>query len=87
MKAWVTKHALSRRIMVYDTDDGCARILGDQNTLEVGSYGARFYKSCGQWHDNEADAVKKAEEMRLEKIAFYERRLTAMKKKKFEVTG
>ena len=77
---YITKYALTQGIIKVDdvttnTPDGSVRIPDWGCTT-------RFHKE--QWHLTKADAIKKAESMRDNKITSFEKQLVKLKAMKFE---
>lgn len=81
MKVFITKHALTLGVVEIE-----AEIIHLQNyTLCKGNYNG--FKNCflkGDFHFTKEAAIKKAEEMRLKKIASLEKQLVKYKNKRFK---
>lgn len=72
--AWVTRYALTTGIeMVDGKTDGDGYL----------SYGEYSYASGNDWHHTREAAVKRAEEMRLKKIASVKKQLEKLEKMRF----
>lgn len=83
MKVWITKYALTQGI-----DEVEAEIC-DSNMIKVKARGTgcidEYYHGKGkEWHLDRESAVKKAEEMKLKKIASLEKQIKKLKELKFE---
>lgn len=79
MKVWITKYALTKGIEQIDveiSDDGYAYSIGRWRTQYP----------PGDWHRTEAAAIKRADEMRLVRIASLEKQITKLKALCFDKT-
>lgn len=72
--AWVTKYALTTGIEKVEGE-------ADDNHLRYDKYGSAF---GNDWHRTRDAAVKRAEEMRLKKIASVKKQLEKLEKMRFE---
>ena len=72
--AWVTKFALITGIEKVEGE-------ADENYLRYDKHGSAF---GNDWHRTREAAIKRAEEMRLKKIASVEKQLGKLKKMRFE---
>ena len=73
--AWITKYALS---------SGIQKVVGRTDGDGYLSYGEYGHASGNDWHGTEEAAVKRAEEMRLKKIASVKKQLGKLEKMRFE---
>ena len=81
MKVWITKYALTRGIIeTYGelTSSNSVSILNWDLSLPTNW----FYK--GDWHSDKESAVKKAEEMRQEKIESLKKQIEKLERMRFE---
>lgn len=76
MKVWITKYALSSGILERD-----ATPCGNGNMIQVGSH--YFHGEGRDWHLTLLSAQKKAEVMRVKKIASYRKIIEKMEKLQF----
>ena len=77
-KAWITKYALTKGIFEEEGE------ICHDTSSDMFSYGKwDTYVHKGEWFRNKEDALKKAEEMRLKKIASLEKQLIKYKNMTF----
>ena len=79
-KVWVSKYALTAGVIAADVrvdEDGYAVFSGDK----IFGY---TVLSRSQWHRTEAEAIARAEEMRVKKIASLEKQIAKLRAMKFE---
>lgn len=74
MKVWITKYALTRDIEQVDAE------LLKSGAASYGKYG---YAGSGAWSETRADAIKRAEAMRVAKIASLEKQIAKLRAMKF----
>lgn len=77
--AWVTKYALTEGIQEV-SGEVCHPI--SSSMLKFGKYGTAHGKD---WHRNKEEALKRAEEMRVAKIASLKRSIARIEAMKFDV--
>ena len=80
--AWVTKYALTTGI------DKVSGNVCHGISSEMLSYGTQSFHATAhgdEWHRTEAEAVARAEQMRLKKIAGLEKQIAKLKKLSFTV--
>lgn len=78
IKAWITKWALTKGIILTGRAEVCADI--NPGMLDAGALG---YHHGHDWHRTEAAAVKRAEEMRIAKVASLKKQIAKLKAKRF----
>ena len=79
MRAYVTKHALTWGIQQFEVDhasDGVVSRKGDWGMLNL------YHK--GEWHRTREDAVARAEQMRLKKIAYLQEQIAKLEALRFQ---
>ena len=81
---WITKYALTKGIHqaefkgFFEESEG----VFDETTVEINdTFNTLYFK--GDWHKTEAEAKKKANEMRLKKIKSLEKQIERLKKLEF----
>lgn len=80
MKVWITKYALTDRILEKECED-CRNgaVKETENPFPT------FYHGEGEeWHKTKETAIAKAEEMRQKKIASLKKQIEKLERKKFE---
>ena len=83
MKVWITKNALTEGILEKDGEEnysckGMMKIKGERvNQVEY------YFGEGREWHLNKESAIKKAEEMRIKKIASLKQKIKKMGDLKF----
>jgi hypothetical protein len=77
--AWVTKYALSKTGIEEVEGEVCHGTSSDM--LRYGQHGCVH---GNDWHSTREDAVKRAEQMRLNKIASLKKQLEKLEKMRFE---
>lgn len=83
IRVWVTKHALSTGIFEEDVEDRGGGLVRAP-MREATTY---YYGEGKEWHRTWEEAVTRAEEMRLARIAKLERQLKQLNELRFEPTG
>ena len=80
MKIYITKYALTKGIIEADgqIEDNCVSVRDLNNSLTT------QYFHEGEWYDNKNDAIKKAEEMRLNKIDRLKNQIKKLEKMTFK---
>jgi hypothetical protein len=86
MKVWITKYALTSGIIVADGElcEG-SRMIRVQRHENNYSYAHYVHGEGKNWHRSEAEALKRAEVMRHEKIAALKKQLTHLESLKIKV--
>lgn len=79
IKAWVTKYSLTEGILCVNGNI-CHSI--NSGMLEYNNYGIAHGKD---WHRTEEDALKRAEEMRINKIMSLKKSISKMEKLEFNI--
>ena len=82
-KVYVTKYALSDGIQEYEDWVVCGDISNDMIQVKSGGSILRFHGEGRDWHRTREGAVKRAEEMRLAKIASLRKQAERLEKKRF----
>lgn len=82
--AWVTKYALSTGIKIV-SGRVCHSITSEAFAYSTNGFGAMAHGN--DWHRTEAEAIARAEQMRLKKIASLEKQIAKLKKLSFTVGG
>ena len=81
MKVWISKYALSKGIYEREVKQG--EIYPD--TVYINAWRESFHGGEGkEWHKTREDAVRRAEEMRIKKIASLKKQIEKLEKMKFE---
>jgi len=81
-KVWITKYALTQGII-----EGEAEICHgvSESMIELLESNKMYFHGEGrEWHRDKESAIKRAEEMKLKKIASIEKQLEKLKEIKFE---
>jgi hypothetical protein len=85
MKVWITKYALTAGITEIDAEvcssvsDGMIRVPKKEGSHTYDDYYHKPY-----WHETREEAVKRAESMRVKKIASLKNSLAKFEKMKFQ---
>ena len=79
MKVWISKHALTKGIFEMDV-----RISEDGKSAYGQSFNECYHKKGIEWHETREDAVRRAEEMRENKIRNLEKQIRKLKDMTFE---
>ena len=79
VKAWITTYALTKGIMQEEGE-----IDHNIRSERFSYYGGQAAAYDNNWHRTREAAVKRAEEMRMKKIASVEKQLEKLKKMRFE---
>jgi hypothetical protein len=81
MKVFITKYALTKGILEKEVE---RTSISDRMVNEVGN-GTRWRQSYHKphWHETKEEAVKHAEEMRVNKIDSLKKQITKLEKKDF----
>lgn len=84
IRVWITKYALTQGILQADDAEVCVDI--NPGMIRVPSMGtsAMFHGEGRQWHRTEASALKRAEQMRRDRIKSLERQIGKLKGMTFE---
>lgn len=77
--AWISKNALSRGIFTVKV-----RQSTESPSLVVDDRRNWFHGEGGEWHRDRAGAVKRAEEMRVAKIASLEKQIAKLEAMRFD---
>ena len=81
MKAWITKYALTSGIHEVE---GEVSDIGGGTMFCYGNVGYRHQTAHGNdWHKTRAEAVKRAEEMRVKKIASMKKSIASLERLKW----
>lgn len=79
MKVWITNYALTKGILEKEATE-----CGDGMINTGEKLGNFFHGEGDEWHRTKESAIKKAEEMRLKKIASLKNQIVKLEKMKFE---
>lgn len=79
MKIYISKYALSSGIFYIN-----AEIRESGMACEIGGYHRCFHEEGKEWHETLEDALKRAEEIRLRKIASLKKQLAKYEKMRFD---
>jgi len=80
MKVWITKYALTQGIFEVEAER-CVNV--DDNMINAGKFGL-FHGAGKEWHVNKEDAIKRAEEMRQNKIVNIQKQINKLQNLRFE---
>lgn len=78
IKVWISKHALTQGLF----EESVREYDGFEGMVEVAS-GYPCYYHKGEWHRTQAEAIKKAEELKEKKIKSLTKSIQKIKNKKF----
>ena len=85
---WITKNTLTKGIVEIDEKDitrfPSSRVGMDLGTMirsNRGGYVQIYHKP--DWHDTKKEAEERAEQMRVKKIAFLEKKIESLKRTRF----
>lgn len=79
MKAYISKYALTKGIFEVEAEE-----CGDITIYILQGYIIGGYFHGIGWHTTRAEAIKRAEEMRLKKIESLKKQIAKLEKKRFE---
>lgn len=80
IKVWITKYALTQGIIETEAKR-CASV--NEDMIETKNLGL-FHGEGREWHLTKEEAIKRANEMRIKKIASIEKQLDKLKSLKFD---
>jgi len=85
-KVWITKYALTQGIFEVEVEfPSYADVDNDKNYVKVvKNQGEGYFGEGKDWHRTKESAIKRAEKMKMNKIANVEKQLEKLKKMKFE---
>lgn len=84
MKAWITKYALSKGVIVIECDDPAGtNFPGMVSGARSGIY-THFHGEGREWHRTGEEATKRAEEMRAAKIASLRKQIAKLEALTFD---
>lgn len=81
MKVWITKYALTDGIIERDVEI-CHEVSSTMAEVKNNPYGEYYYKP--HWHESREEAIARAEQMRLRKIASLEKQIAKLRELRFE---
>lgn len=79
MKAYISKYALTKGIFEVEA----AKIRDNEIVVDIGIVSSEFFHA-NEWHTTRAEAINRAEEMRLKKIESLKKQIAKLEKKRFE---
>lgn len=79
-KAWITKYALTEGIFSVDTE-----IIDGDKAISYVLHGSRSFSHGNDWHTNKNIANKRAEVMRVTKIASLKKQIIKLEKMTFDI--
>ncbi len=79
MKVWISKYALTQGIFEMD-----AKILENMAISTVRDFPTCYHGEGKEWHRTKGEAIKRAEEHRLNKITSLKKQLSKMESLKFD---
>ncbi len=83
MKVWITKYALTEGIEAIDGE--IASDISENMFVQSGRTGRIYHGK--EWHSTEESAIKRAEEMRIAKIASLKKQIARLEELEFKASS